>query len=84
MLRLALVSLALLLLAPSGCSNPFGCDDRTQVIDIEYDAYGPGTEDLNTLALKWALEGGWTCEESPLRNGAGEVIGERHVCTICD
>ena len=73
-----LVLLATLLLA--GC-----CSEQTRVVEIEYEPFGPGTEDFDIVLLDSYRDTGWDCfTDGSLRDGSGAVIGERWVCTKCE
>lgn len=68
--------------AGASCKLPFGCDERSRVYEI---TYGGPFEATERSQLERAIENGWDCvRDGSIRDARGNVIGERHICTICD
>lgn len=77
-MRVLVLALAIAL---GGC-----CTERTATVEIEYEPFGPGTQDeFGLLDLEMRRNNGWACaSDGAIRNAFGATIGERWVCTKCE
>jgi len=75
----ALIVLVVLL---AGCRSPFGCDEKTRVVEVEYS--GPFTKSQQAILDRYRDQG-WECaSDGAIRDAFGRTIGTRYACTICD
>jgi hypothetical protein len=78
----AITLLTTFALTGAGCDIFDSCTDRQRTVEVEW---GSLTEDLDLLHMQNMERAGWDCQnDGQIRNAAGNVIGTRYRCTICD